>query len=164
MLKNNIAWLIYWLIDLFIYLFIEVYHAAVCRHRSADTEERENPRPVLLGDGPTPGHQFPAEYDDGDDDVEYFYDDTEQHTYDNDDNGAGADAGNDNFTDGNTAQAAADIGQNLRILSLRVLVAMLNSFYGFVKVHDSKNPGFKKAKLDVFLDFEFCLVFIVPGP
>ena len=96
---------------------IELYH--VCRHhgRSADTEERENPRPGLLGDGPTPSHHFPAEYDDGDDDVEYFYDETE-HTYDDNDDYAGTDTGNENYTDGNTAQAAADVGQNLPVLSL----------------------------------------------
>ena len=62
----------------------------------------------MLGDGPTPGHQFVPEYDD--EEEEYYYDETEQ-TYDDDD--AGNDAGEDNYTDGNIAPALTDTGQGL---------------------------------------------------
>ena len=58
----------------------------VCRRR-ADTDEREEPRPGLLGDGPTRRQYLPASCDDeedkGDERDEYYYDDSEQH-YDND--------------------------------------------------------------------------------
>ena len=80
----------------------------LCRHRregSADTEERDNQRPGLLGDGPTPGRRVPPAYDDDDD--EYYYDETE-HTYDDDD--AGRDNVDENYTDDNTAQTG-DIGE-----------------------------------------------------
>ena len=81
----------------------------ICRHHegSSDTEERDNPRPGLLGDGPAPSHRPPPSYDDNDD---YYYDNTEpaqDADADDDDDDGGRDVA-DNATQ---PAAAADIGE-----------------------------------------------------
>ena len=110
----------------------------VCRHRedTVDTEERDNLRLGLLGDGPTLNRRFQPAYDDDYDD-EAYYDETEA-TYDDGDEDAGHNADDDDYTDGNTANT--DIGQILYCTGARFLKhhkKILEHFRNFIDLQTS---------------------------
>ena len=76
----------------------------MCRRRD-DTEERDDRRAGLLGDGPTPRYLPPTSYDEQEEE-DYYYDDNEQN-YDDDDTGAGN--ADENYTD----RHSADVNQSV---------------------------------------------------
>jgi len=83
---------------------VKLYGVDVCRRRD-DAEDREELRPGLLGDGPTPGRYFRSTYDEEEEEGDDYYYEDNGPNYDEDD---GVD--DENYAEGDSAQASVDVG------------------------------------------------------